>query len=541
MKRDRAWSFTAALLITLALMGAIALTWTEGFRTDANGYRVWHLRQLEHQAQPVWTELATAFKQQTPPNDMAYDSRSPFPTLRRMVSYPMVSRAFLIAPDKHLYVVERTDPATLTATSSEWQVNLQSWKPVVLGQVWDYMDMLNKTPKRDRGPQAHALRREKWLQYTSDTLRNRWHVSSKRDPHDFKFHLVPGDMHHPSLFLMGDGGVGYLGFEPDFGAVDRFAELAISRNNLTGTVSFWSDLDVWDSPILKPERPVPALSFAHLSLASARAAELTAEWDLRVMIAIAFLAILGVFSTSLTIRHGIGLSHDRALYLAQSNFVSGVSHEMRTPLTTIKLYAEMMQEGLMRDPEQHASYLQTVVQECDRLTHLIDNVLDYARLTGHRRSFQFAPVALSEVVQEAVGTMTLPFTQAGMTLEVAVPAGLMFSMDRDAVVRSVINLLSNALKYATSGRKVIVRAAETPVAITLEVQDFGPGIPEREQRQIFKPFYRVGEAAERTGGSGLGLALVSDYMKAHAGRVEVSSQGGTGTTFRLVFPKRQDA
>jgi signal transduction histidine kinase len=230
----------------------------------------------------------------------------------------------------------------------------------------------------------------------------------------------------------------------------------------------------------------------------------------------------------------------RAIALAQSDFVSAVSHEMRTPLTTIKMYAEMVEQDVVTSPEKRSAYMRTIAKECDRLGRLVENVLDYARIGRGQRAYQLADTAIAPLVAEAVAALEGPLAQAGLTVEVAVAEGLRAQVDRDAIVQGLINLLGNAAKYAAEGGRVRVTAVHEGQAIVLAVQDFGPGIARTEHKKVFQPFYRIGSELTRTAaGTGLGLALVDAHARGHGGHVELVSTVGQGATFRLVLPQER--
>lgn len=249
------------------------------------------------------------------------------------------------------------------------------------------------------------------------------------------------------------------------------------------------------------------------------------------------LGLAGVLRALAAARNVRTILDERAIALAQSNFVSAVSHEMRTPLTTIQLYAEMLAQDLVTDPERRAHYLATISAESQRLGRLIENVLDYASISGRRKAYHFEAVDACELAREAIAAVAGPLASAGMEIELHAPIPAVTRVDRDALVQSLVNLLGNAIKYAASGRRVLVSVLPSGDGVSLSVADFGPGIPPAEHAQVFKPFYRMGNELTRTAtGTGLGLALVAETARAHQGRVELDSEPGQGATFRLVLP-----
>lgn len=231
---------------------------------------------------------------------------------------------------------------------------------------------------------------------------------------------------------------------------------------------------------------------------------------------------------------------ERSVALAQSNFVAAVSHEMRTPLTTIQLYAEMLEADVVTDPARRRHYLRTIRQEGERLGRLVENVLDYANISGQRKAYRMEPLEARALVEEALAAVAGPLERAGMVAELHAPVPVMTTGDRDALVQSVVNLLGNAVKYGAQGKRVVVSVVPQARGVSIDVEDFGPGIAPTEQKKVFKPFYRVGnELTRTTTGSGLGLALVQETAIAHRGRVELVSHPGRGSVFRLVLPGQE--
>lgn len=233
---------------------------------------------------------------------------------------------------------------------------------------------------------------------------------------------------------------------------------------------------------------------------------------------------------------------ESAIAVAQSNFTSAVTHELRTPLTTIRMYADMLRQGLVSDAAQRQTFLDGICHECDRLGGLIDDLLAYAELREDRRAYRFEAVEAGVLVDEAIAAVQGPLASAGMTIERVVPQALPVEVDRKAITHALINLLGNAVKYAPEGKRITVSATQDHDQVLFTVQDFGPGIAVDEQSRVFQPFYRVGSELTRTHpGSGLGLALVRDYVVAHAGSVDLASQPGEGARFTIRLPRRRSA
>ncbi len=220
----------------------------------------------------------------------------------------------------------------------------------------------------------------------------------------------------------------------------------------------------------------------------------------------------------------------------RTQFVSSVSHELRTPLTSIRLFAESMMTHGSSDPEERQRSLKIIANESERLTRMLNNVLNTSRIDQGTMIYRIETVELSEVVERAVHTMSYAFGQAGVDLAVSIEP-VWIKVDQDAIEQALLNLLSNALKYAASGRSVSVTCSRNGTHAKLTVTDSGPGISSEDQRKIFDRFYRAESAeAKRATGAGLGLALVKHIAEGHAGRVTVESKEGVGSTFTIILP-----
>jgi len=261
------------------------------------------------------------------------------------------------------------------------------------------------------------------------------------------------------------------------------------------------------------------------------------------------------YTSALAIMLGLGILATirgavRARELAQlkSDFVSTVSHELKTPLTSIRMFAEMLEQGVAQgDPTKMARYHGVIVQESQRLGLLIANLLDYSQIERGTRRYTRSREQIGKLAQRAVTTFeTLRDAEKGRRnpIELAVSPEAMnaeVEVDRDVVVQAVLNLLANAVKYGATDRAIEVIAGADATGATIAVRDHGPGIPAHEQARIFREFYRTPEAY-RSGveGTGLGLALVKRHIEALGGSVDVQSTVGEGATFTIRLPRRDD-
>ena len=230
----------------------------------------------------------------------------------------------------------------------------------------------------------------------------------------------------------------------------------------------------------------------------------------------------------------------RELRVAQlrSQFVSSVSHELKTPLTAIRMFAETLRMGRPADPARRDEYLDIIVNESERLTRLLNNVLNFSRIESGHKIYQFASHDLESIVRTAARAMQYPLARQGFELHVRVDEGIpALRIDADAVEQAILNLLSNALKYSGSARTIELTLAREGGHAVISVRDRGIGIQAADRRRIFDKFYRVQTPENRLiPGTGLGLTLVEHIVRAHHGVIHVDSAPGAGSTFRIHLP-----
>jgi two-component system, OmpR family, phosphate regulon sensor histidine kinase PhoR len=222
----------------------------------------------------------------------------------------------------------------------------------------------------------------------------------------------------------------------------------------------------------------------------------------------------------------------------RSDFIANVSHELKTPLSLIRMFGELLATGKHKGHESPKEYAEIITREAERLSHLIDNVLDFARIERGKASYDFAEGALDEVIERALDVCRYRVEKERMRLRTEIERGLpLVRMDENAMTLVLLNLVDNAVKYAAEGKEIDVRLLRTPGGVTLSVKDRGPGIPADEQLRIFERFYRARTARDRNvRGSGIGLALAKHIVEAHGGRLAVVSIVGHGATFTVSLP-----
>jgi signal transduction histidine kinase len=226
--------------------------------------------------------------------------------------------------------------------------------------------------------------------------------------------------------------------------------------------------------------------------------------------AIAMLLVLagsvGLFAVYRMVAVTVGFAERR------SNFVAAVSHELKTPLTAIRMYSEMLRDGMVQGEEKRREYTSTITNECERLTRLINNVLEFSHLEQGTRDLSLVAGSIGPVVEEAARILEPHAKQVGFRLAVEVDKGLpTVRFDRDAVLQVVFNLVDNGLKYARGAENpvVVLRCEHRDGGVVLSVRDHGPGVPDQHLSKVFEAFYRGGDEMTRTAkGTGIGLALV---------------------------------
>ena len=229
---------------------------------------------------------------------------------------------------------------------------------------------------------------------------------------------------------------------------------------------------------------------------------------------------------------------DMELAEMRSQFVSSVSHELKTPLTTVRMFSETMRLDEEMDRQTQCEYLDTILSESERLGRLVDNVLDFARIEQGVRIYHLQPARLEDVVEEAARVIRFPLTQSGFTLDLAVERTLPpIEADRDALLQAILNLMTNAMKYSGTSRRIGIDLRREGDDALIAVTDYGVGIAPEEQARIFERFYRAPTSqSQYIPGVGLGLTLVAHIAKAHGGDVAVRSSPGAGSTFTIRLP-----
>jgi len=256
------------------------------------------------------------------------------------------------------------------------------------------------------------------------------------------------------------------------------------------------------------------------------------HYNYTVLAALSILMLGGIF---LTYRN---ISREMKLAKLKSDFVANVSHELRTPLALIRLYAETLELGRLTSKEKYHEYFRIIREESERLTALINNILDFSRIEAGRKEYEFKETNLAELVRTTLDSYRFQIEQNGFAFEEKISSDVPpVAVDREAIARSLLNLVNNALKYSKDQKYIGVSLYRTNGSVNLEVQDRGIGIAPAEQEKIFEKFYRCGDPlVHNIKGSGLGLSLVRHIARAHGGDVKVESVPEKGSRFIIALP-----
>jgi two-component system, OmpR family, phosphate regulon sensor histidine kinase PhoR len=226
----------------------------------------------------------------------------------------------------------------------------------------------------------------------------------------------------------------------------------------------------------------------------------------------------------------------KKLEQARKDFVANVSHELKTPVTSLKGFTETLLDGAMNDEELREKFLTIIARESGRLEDLITDLLELSRIEGEHFQLDWQEVDLSELVSEAVTMLSEKASAKKMNLKTKVDGDVVIPGDPARLKQVMINLINNAVVYTPAGGEVIVRIRGQKENVIMEVSDTGIGISKKEIPRIFERFYRVDRARSRnSGGTGLGLAIVKHLAEAHHANLSVESRPGKGTTFRIEF------
>jgi signal transduction histidine kinase len=300
-----------------------------------------------------------------------------------------------------------------------------------------------------------------------------------------------------------------------------YAAGPVDRAQPVLSVAFGAALPTWRVALYQPEGRNPRDAVRRQAMI------FTGALGLLLMV-----IVLGLGATYRVVRRESEMARLKA------DFVANVSHDLKTPLSLIRMFAETLELKRVPDEASRQEYYGIITREAERLTRLINNVLDFSRIEGGRQRYDIRPTPVEPVVQETVEAFRHTLTQAGFTVEVDVAPDLPeVPMDGEAIGQALANLIDNAVKYSGETRWLRVAARAAGGELRLEVADRGIGIAPAEQGRVFDKFYRVGRSeTQGRRGSGLGLTLVKHIVEAHGGRVGLESEPARGSRFTLALP-----
>lgn len=299
------------------------------------------------------------------------------------------------------------------------------------------------------------------------------------------------------------------------------------------------ELPGWNLSAIR--RKPPSIALPAVELADGGSLALAGEgWSGYVVIS----SIMAVILVGSTLLGGslllVQVRRNSLEAVRKTTFVSNVSHELKTPLTTIRMYGEMLGDGLIKDESKRHNYLATIIGESQRLTRLVNNVLDFSRLERGEKSYNVEGVNLDECLKEVLDAQRPRLTGEGFEIEWAVQEGeCLVEADRDAIEQVLLNLMDNVVKYAAEGKFIEVSVRSNQDEVSFEVADHGPGIPSEQRDRVFETFHRVDDSLTASQpGCGLGLGIARKLVEGMGGAISCEPNQPRGTRFRVVFPRR---
>lgn len=253
---------------------------------------------------------------------------------------------------------------------------------------------------------------------------------------------------------------------------------------------------------------------------------------LGLFIGILFVMLMGIIILSRAVIHESEISR------MKSEFVSNVTHELKTPLSLIRMFGETLDSGIVKEEVKRREFYSIIRKESERLTHLINNVLDYSQIDSGTRAYELGETDLVTVIRQSLEAYKFHIRDLGFEIESTMPEeALMTKIDKDAISQAFLNLLNNAVKYSEERKHIRVEIVRETNTVLISVIDQGIGIAREELKKIFDKFYRVpNNKIKKTRGSGLGLTLTRHIVEAHHGKIEVESEPGRGSRFSIRLP-----
>jgi two-component system, OmpR family, phosphate regulon sensor histidine kinase PhoR len=235
------------------------------------------------------------------------------------------------------------------------------------------------------------------------------------------------------------------------------------------------------------------------------------------------------------------IKREMELVQLKSDFVSNVSHELRTPLALIRMFAETLDMKRVKTEKKKQEYYRTILLETERLTRLINNILNFSRMEANKKKYEFVTADLNTIIRSVIDVYEYEFSEKSFTTVIALEDTLpLLSMDSEAIAETLHNLIDNAMKYSPAEKYLRIASRRRGTSVVIEVQDKGIGIEKEYHKKVFEKFFRVTSGLiHTTKGSGLGLSIVHQIVHAHGGTIELQSTPGAGSTFIINLPIRQ--
>lgn len=482
-------------------------------------------------AQPIpyaafaWVEIAEDLVRQKKINE-ALEKYCQF-YQRLLDFYPHFS------PDQHRYFLEKVHAGISSLTASR----------TLTDDVRSALSALEKRELSLARVFSRAATIESWLRtrqamlYATDSLSRINHHSLMIDgeftPVSLVFLNKPASMERCVVFVVRPAELEKQFLLPALLSADWAKEFTIDvRRDSTGAVSQQELISskMHKTAVLFPSREITVSSQkgSTVEFLGIRAPLLSIGFAILVIGIIA----LGIFIIYRDIRREGELSK------MKSEFISNVSHELKTPIAAIRMLADNLRQSRVENEGRRMEYYELISKEGARLSHLIENILDFSRIEERKKSFRLERHNLSQIVSDTASQFKSLVEERAQTISVEAQEALPeILVDADAIALAVFNLLDNAVKYSKRDTPICVRVQRRDHSLCIEVEDHGAGIPKTEQEKIFEKFYRVHDnGGKKIPGSGIGLTLVREIAQAHNGQVNLQSQLGVGSTFQILLP-----
>jgi signal transduction histidine kinase len=230
------------------------------------------------------------------------------------------------------------------------------------------------------------------------------------------------------------------------------------------------------------------------------------------------------------------ISREEHLAQLRSDFISNVTHELKTPLTSVQLFTESILLERINSETDKREYLRIILKETENLKRMVNNILEFSKKEKGKLEYKFEDVNVTSLVNMAINDLDYWLIEKGFTIQTQVDTNVIATADQVALKQAIINLLNNAIKFSRDSKEILIGVREENEVIMIEVEDKGIGIPEDQKDLIFEPFYRVGQKdAEDISGTGLGLTVVKEIVEAHHGKILVESQLNEGSKFTIIL------